>query len=277
LAPRKVLALLIGGFFVCLVSAFSGALAALVFFGFGQPIFADAREFSALAASLAIIAAVHGMIALVIRGFVTWASEIKLKEELVRKNYETELALVKSRINPHFLFNTINNIDVLITKDPALASRYLNQLSGILRYLVYETGNERIALAAELEYLEKYLALQKIRAVNPGFVSIEINGGAGNLTIAPMIFFPFIENAFKHTENRKSSNRISIRIAAEKNRIEFECENTYQIAAETRRDFGGLGNELVVKRLQLIYPESHSLRIADEDGIYRVILTLYDN
>src|ERR1044071_687955 len=116
-----------------------------------------------------------------------------------------ELALIKSQINPHFLFNTINNIDVLIAKDSAKASEYLNKLSGILRYMIYETRNEKISLAGELDYIEKYLELQKIRTANPDYVNFQISGEANNLKIAPMILFPFIENAFKHTENKKNS------------------------------------------------------------------------
>ncbi len=108
-----------------------------------------------------LIAAIHGGIALVIRGFITWYDEIKLKEELVNKSFEMELALIKSQINPHFLFNTINNIDVLISKDAGKASEYLNKLSDILRYMVYETKTEKIFLAKELNYIGKISRIAK--------------------------------------------------------------------------------------------------------------------
>jgi two-component system, LytTR family, sensor kinase len=274
LVRRKILALVFGGAAVCLVSAFLGVLISLVFFGFEQAIFADAREFFFLTASLFVIAAIHGGTALVIRGFIAWYTEIKLKEELARKNFEMELALIKSQINPHFLFNTLNNIDVLITKDAPLASRYLNQLSVILRYMVYETGREKIALATELDYLEKYLELQKIRTVNPDYVNFQVTGAANNREVAPMIFFPFIENAFKHTENKKNSAAIRIKISIEKDKIVFECENSYQAGAGKKQDFGGLGNALVKKRLLLTYPEKHYLEITDAEGVYKVKLTL---
>ena len=274
LVRQKIFALIIFGTLAGLVSAFSGAFVALLFFGFEQTIFRDAREFSVLTASLFSIAAIHGGIALVIRGFITWFDEIKLKEELARKNFEMELALIKSQINPHFLFNTINNIDVLITKNPKLASAYLNRLSGILRYMVYETRAEKISLAAELDYIEKYLELQKIRTTNPDYVNFQITGAADNFQIAPMILFPFVENAFKHTENKKNSNRIRIKVSIEKDKLVFECENSYQTNPDKNRDFGGLGNALVEKRLMLTYPEKHVLEIADGEGIYKVKLTL---
>jgi sensor histidine kinase YesM len=277
LGRKKIFALIISGSSVCLISAFSGAFISLVFFGFEQVIFSDAREFFSLTASLFVIAAIHGGIALVIRGFIIWYDEIKLKEELVQRSFEMELALIKSQINPHFLFNTINNIDVLITKNAELASEYLNKLSDILRYMVYETKTEKISLAKELDYIEKYLELQKIRTTNPNYVNFEVTGDANNLTIAPMILFPFIENAFKHTENRKNHHSILIKVSIKKYEIIFECENSYQTNRDKKQDFGGLGNELIKKRLMLTYPEKHSLKIAGTDGIYKVKLTLYEN
>ncbi|HEX8250559.1 MAG TPA: sensor histidine kinase [Pyrinomonadaceae bacterium] len=277
LSRRKILSLIIFGALFCLLSAFSGGLLSLVFFGFQQAIFHDAREFFVLTTSLFLIAAIHGAVALVIRGFISWYTEIKLKEELTQKSFELALALIKSQINPHFLFNTINNIDVLIAKNPTLASAYLNKLSGILRYMVYETKNEKISLAAELDYIEKYLELQKIRTTNPDYVNLNITGAPNNLTVAPMIFFPFIENAFKHTENKKNSNSIRINISIEKDKLVFECENSYQTNESRKQDFGGLGNALIKKRLMLTYPDKHALEIADGEGIYKVKLTLYEN
>lgn len=273
-ARRKISALVIFGAAVCFVSAFSGTFLSLTFFGFEQTIFADAREFLFLTISLFVIAAIHGAIALVIRGFIAWFEEIKLKEELANKNFEMELALIKSQINPHFLFNTINNIDVLITKDAAKASDYLNKLSDILRYMVYETKAEKIPLVTELEYIEKYLELQRIRTVNPDYVNLSISGAASDLTIAPMILFPFIENAFKHTENRKNAHSIRIRVSIEKDKLIFECENSYQTNESQKPDFGGLGNQLIQKRLNVLYPGRHWLEIKKDEKNYRVKLSL---
>lgn len=277
LARRKIPALVVCGVLVCFAAALSGVFLALVFFGFAQAIFADGREFLLLTASLFVLAAIHGAVALVIRGFLVWFDEIKLKEELRRKNYETELALIKSQIDPHFLFNTLNNIDVLIGKDARLGSAYLNKLSGILRYMVYETGAERIALAREIAYLEKYIELQKIRSINPDYVNFLIDGEAGNLTVAPMLFFPFVENAFKHTENKKNAHSIRIKLLIEGTRLVFECENSYQANGSRSQSFGGLGNELIKKRLELAYPEKHRLEINDAAGVYQVKLTLVEN
>ena len=277
LVRKRIPALILFGTTVCLLSAAAGALLSPVFFGFGQAIFSDAREFFALTASLFAVCAVHGGAALLVRGFVAWYDDLALKEELTRRNFETELALLKSQINPHFLFNTINNIDVLIPKNPGLASEYLNRLSGLLRYMVYETKAERISLARELGYLAQYVELQKIRTTNPGYVNFEVTGDPDSLSVAPMIFFPFVENAFKHTEGRKSSSSIRIKVSAERNRLYFECVNSYQAGPGKEQDFGGLGNELIRRRLALTYPGKHSLEVADDGATYQVKLALHED
>ncbi|MBV9927232.1 MAG: sensor histidine kinase [Acidobacteria bacterium] len=277
LARKRIPALVIFGAAVCAASAVAGALLSVLFFGFAQAIFHDAREFLSLAATLFAICALHGGAALVLRGFVSWYGELALKEELTRRNFETELALIKSQINPHFLFNTINNIDVLISKDPALASEYLNKLSGILRYMVYETRAERIPLARELDYVGKYVELQKIRTANPGYVNFEVKGDAHGLEVAPMLLFPFVENAFKHTEGAKQSGSVRINVSVENRRLVFECANTYRAAPEGGRGGGGLGDELIRRRLALTYPGSHSLEVEADGAVYRVKLTLDEN
>lgn len=274
LSRKKIAALIVTGAIICAAASVLGGFISIFIFGLDQPIFNDRREFWGFAASQTLLTAIHGAIALVIRGFIAWFEEIKLKEELSRKNFEIKSELIKSQINPHFLFNTINNIDVLIAKNAVLASEYLNKFSDILRYAVYETQSEKIPLTRELEYLEKYLDLQKIRTTNPDYINLEIAGNTNDSTVAPMIFFPFVENAFKHTENRKNSNRIRIKITSEKDTIVFECENSYQKTFGKKQDFGGAGNDLIKKRLMLIYPEKHRLEIEDRDEIYRVKLTL---
>lgn len=271
LSRQKIVALLFSGTLVCALSAILAAATSVVFFGLSQAIFTDATEFSLMFGFLFFIAAIHGGIALIIRGFVTWYDEIKLKEELSRKNFEMESALVRSQIDPHFLFNTLNNIDTLIACDPTRASDYLNQLSDILRYMVYDTRVEKIALSTEIAYIEKYLMLQKIRTANDNYVNFSVTGDISGFQIAPMIFFPFIENAFKHTENDKNATRIEIKILVENDAVIFRCQNSYQ---PDRNKIAGVGNELIKRRLELLYPNSHSLHIADENDTYEVKLTL---
>ncbi len=119
-----------------------------------------------------VMALLNGVAATLIKGFVTWYGDIHLKELLAKQNLQTELALVKAQINPHFLFNTLNNIDILISRNPEVASSYLKKLSDIMRFMLYETKTEVIPLSAELAYIEKYIHLQKIRTTNENFVFI---------------------------------------------------------------------------------------------------------
>jgi LytS/YehU family sensor histidine kinase len=218
---------------------------------------------------------VHGIIALVMKGFINWYRDIKIKEELQQKNFATELALVKSQLSPHFLFNTINNIDVLIEKDATRASAYLNKLSDIIRFMLYETKGENIPLQKELAYIDKYIDLQKIRTANTNFIQYTAEGNTAAWSIAPMLFIPFIENAFKHSGNKKTDHAIVIRITAADKALHFHCENHTSENPMIGHKAGGLGNELIAKRLGLLYPGKHTLEMKKENNIFKVQLTIY--
>lgn len=215
-----------------------------------------------------------GVIALVLKGFLTWYEELKIKEELVEKNHRMELALVKSQLDPHFLFNTINNIDVLITKDPEKASQYLNKLSDIMRFMLYETKTEEIPLSQELEYIEKYIELQRIRTANENYVHYDVKGCPKQKKVAPMVFIPFIENAFKHSGNKKLDHAVNIDIQIQDDAIQFKCANKFEPNHRARNGANGLGNDLIQRRLNLLYPRKHHLAIDHQANQYRVDLTI---
>jgi len=223
---------------------------------------------------MSFIASVTGIVALVIKGFITWVDEIKLKEELKWKNHETEMALVKAQLDPHFLFNTLNNIDVLILENAEVASNYLNKLSDILRFMLYETKTDTILLEKEIEYIEKYISLQKIRTSNPTYVNLQITGIPGDKTIAPMVFIQFIENAFKHTSNKKIDHAIDVQLFIENKTIRFVCKNKFDSKRKLKQESNGLGNELIQRRLNLIYPEKHTLELSNHCNLYTVNLTI---
>lgn len=222
---------------------------------------------------MTLIGLICGIVALIMRGFITWFSEIKVKQMLKEKNYEMEMALIKSQLDPHLLFNTINNIDALILRDAVKASDYLNRLSDMMRFVLYETRADKILLSQEIEYIEKYIALQKIRTANESYVQWRVIGIVANQRIAPMVFIPFIENAFKHTTNKKVENAITITLTITDTSVELICENKFDsMAAQT--SVGGLGNELAQKRLALLYAGKHTLQINKGDDLYRVHLTI---
>ncbi len=274
LQKRKVLLTVLVGLLFSLASTFTGFFFIMLT---SAEAFTCIREGFPYAISFTMAIAVgFGVLALFLKGFLTWYEELKLKEELMGKNHRMELALVKSQLDPHFLFNTINNIDVLISKDPAEASRYLNKLSDIMRFMLYETKGERIPLSKELEYIEKYIQLQKIRTANERYVSYERSGSPDEKKIAPMIFIPFIENAFKHSKNKKVDQAVDITIRIEEHAINFKCQNRFEPNHTSSNGYNGLGNELIKKRLELLYPENHALAVDYQDDKYCVELTITD-
>lgn len=263
-----------------MIGIVSSIAIALISFGlirvFGSPYIATTSDsVPPVLLFICSVSIIHGLISLILKGFISWYSEIKLKEELARQNYEMELDLIKSQINPHFLFNTINNIDVMIKKDADKASLYLNELSDMMRFMLYETKGDSIPIAKELSYIEKYIDLQKIRSSNAQYVNYSLEGDADSMEVAPMVFMPFIENAFKHTPDKKAENAIVIRFVIEKNSITFLCENRYINTGKNNE--GGLGDSLAIRRLALLYPGRHELNIKkDEDNTYKVKLLIKD-
>jgi two-component system LytT family sensor kinase len=220
------------------------------------------------------------LLALFVKGFTTWALEVDYKRQLEKNNLESNLALLKARINPHFLFNTLNNIDVLIEKDATAASTYLKKLSDILRFTLYESPSETIPLSKEANYIREYIELQQIRTSNADFVKFSFEPGDGDLQVAPMLFIPFIENAFKYCTNKKIKNAILISISTKKNQVIFGCNNAYNAEAITTYEASsGLGLELIKSRLELLYPKNHQLAIHKTTDRFNVDLTitLHDN
>lgn len=272
LTRKKIWAVCLYGLATALLSGVIGFIGLNIIMG--QNIFGhnNIKQVMIIVIFMSSLCLVHGIIALVMKGFISWYGDIKVKEELQQKNFETELALVKSQLNPHFLFNTINNIDVLIEKDASKASAYLNKLSDIMRFMLYETKTDHIPLEKELAYISKYIDLQKIRNANTGFVQYHIEGDPGGLKIASMLFIPFIENAFKHSADKKKESAIVINIVIAGKNISLYCMNHCNENPLSRQEAGGLGNELIRKRLELLYPGKHELAIVNNSKTYTVTL-----
>jgi two-component system, LytTR family, sensor kinase len=206
--------------------------------------------------------------------------QAKRKEQLLEKEkMETELKFLRSQFNPHFLFNTINSIFVLIHKNPVMASESLAKFSDLLRYQLYECNEQQIALEQELTYLENFIELQKLRQ-DHNHVEMTMQIGqqpSGNLTIAPFVLIPFIENAFKHVSQRKDqTNWIRMDLRFEGHQVYFDIANSisaHYTSTELIRH-GGIGLKNVQRRLDLVYPGKHDLKIRHDNDQFRVTLRL---
>jgi len=181
--------------------------------------------------------------------FIEWVKDRKIKAELEKDKITSQLELLKSKINPHFLFNTLNNIDVLIKDEPKKASEYLKKLSEILRFMLYESNVDKVSLNKEIEYIRKYIDLQKIRTSNADFVKFEITGDANNKFISPMILIHFIENAFKYATNKKIEDAVVIRLDISEMHLLFFCKNHINTTNEISSEKNGLGFQLLKQKL----------------------------
>lgn len=220
------------------------------------------------------VALIHGTLGLFMRAFFDWFNLRKDKEQLTEQNHQIELALVTAQLNPHFLFNSLNNIDILIHKDQEKASNYLNKLSDIIRYMLFDAKTEFMPFETELHFIEKYVALHQLRAANANYVKLtnELENTHGQ--VASLVFIPFIENAFKYSSSYKEGNAVQIAFTSDENKLSFTCKNRITQTNEPFTNSNGLGNELLKKRLDLIYKENYTLDIQEENGYFCVALTI---
>jgi hypothetical protein len=210
--------------------------------------------------------------------FENWYSVRFQNEKLKQQNLQSELALLKSQINPHFLFNTLNNIDALIKKNSPKASECLLELSAILRYMLYESDAELVQVSNEMQFCRNFIELQQIQYANKRLISFVVEGEPENIRIAPMLFIPFIENAFKHCTDKDKPDAISISFHISGKRIEFEATNLFDKTKIIRKDsVGGIGLHTVERRLAILYPQRHTLKMDEKDGLFHVLLIIDTN
>lgn len=259
LGNEKYLQFIGFGFMSSLFTAFIPTVIvyfSLYYWGF----YADAALFFGVFVAFSFFTFLSGIMATLIRITVNWFADIQVKQKL-------ELALLKSRFDPHFLFNTLNNIDVLIARDAQTASAYLKKLSDLLRFMLHE---EHIPLEKEVDYIEKYIELQRIRTSNEQYIKLDITGDASGFIIAPMLLIPFMENAFKHVTGKKMNNAISIQLVIKEKEIDLTCSNVFDPARPPLEGNHGLGLSMIRQRLELLYKDQHDLKIDMKDDIFSV-------
>ncbi|MFD1552504.1 histidine kinase [Putridiphycobacter roseus] len=215
----------------------------------------------------------------IIAGFkFAWDALRKQKEleQLKLAVNESELQFLKSQINPHFLFNNLNNLYAYALEKSSKTPDIILELSAVLRYMLYECQAAYVSLEKEMIHLENFVNLSKLQFEERGTVHFTKPSNSTHYNIAPLILSVFVENAFKHSAASQTDN-INIATSIElsdSGELLFTCENNFSVQSNTNSLPQGIGLENVKKRLTLIYPNAHALTINTENNIYKVTLTL---
>ncbi|GAA0720994.1 hypothetical protein GCM10009430_21770 [Aquimarina litoralis] len=219
------------------------------------------------------------MIAYLIATFLeTFLFAQRKEEEMIiskNENLQTELKLLKSQINPHFLFNSLNNIYALSVIDSDKTQQSISYLSEMLRYVLYECDRPFVTIKKELAYIENYIQLFSLKSSKPYNINTEFEVSDPSILIAPMLFIPFIENAFKHSNIEKpESSFMDIYLYSSTEVVVFKVENSIPKDTMIKDKIGGIGLENVKKRLNILYAEKHTLHIDTKNQIFKVELRI---
>ncbi|WP_442589858.1 sensor histidine kinase [Pedobacter sp. AW31-3R] len=201
-----------------------------------------------------------------------WFSNIKIQRSLETEKKDMELQFLKSQLNPHFLFNSLNNIYSLAYQKSDKTADAVLKLSDIMRYMIYESNDSWVSLSKEIEYLKSYIELQKLRFKNGASVEMTLNGEIDDQQIIPLILIAFVENAFKHGIANDPEDPIRINIIANQKILHFSITNKKSNA--NKDNVGGVGLNNVERRLQLLYPDRYKLNIVNSATHYTSELML---
>jgi hypothetical protein len=204
---------------------------------------------------------------------IWYGNKMKLMET-EKQNMSNELAMLRAQINPHFLFNTLNNIKSLIKSIPSKAIYSVEKLTGIMHYMLYESSFETVSLENEISHINNYLDLEKIRYSDPDYISFRISGDCSKIQVPPLIFMPFVENAFKHGDKLKPAPGIIIKIEAIEKNIRFEIKNFIKESWELKNKNSGFGLANIRRRLDLLFDKKYELSIKTENKTFAVKLNL---
>lgn len=213
-------------------------------------------------------------IAILIKVTINLNKERQQKADLLVQQHSTELALLKAQVNPHFFFNTLNNIYSLVYKKSDDAPAALLKLSEIMRYMLYDSKSDTVPLEKELIHLENYLELEKLRLKDPSYISFKTKGDPAGIFVPPMLLLTFVENAFKHGKRRVEHPGIIIRIRIGMDELNFTVINYTQENQIANQQAEGIGLQNVTRRLELLYPDCHELEITHIKNQFKVSLTL---
>ncbi len=210
-----------------------------------------------------------------LRFAVDWFELESKKKAIENEKLSAELRFLKAQINPHFLFNTLNNLYYLAFTQSPNTTEVIAKLSQMMRYMIYDSNHSRVMLSKEIEYMENYISLEKLRLNNQIPIRFTVTGDAGQVLIVPLILITFLENAFKHgVSNNFPEAWISVKLELHGKECVYIVENSKLPAQSLKEDTSGIGLLNVRRRLELSYPEKYSLYIDDQAEHYRIELKL---
>lgn len=203
--------------------------------------------------------------------FKQWVISSRNIDSLQLATFRSELYFLKSQINPHFLFNMINNAHVMVDEEPETASRILHKLDDMLLYQFNDSTQDKVALTADVDFISDFLELEKLRrdAIE---CTVTTEGSMDGIEVPPLLFIPFVENAVKHNPDAVHSY-VHIRFRLTNHRLLFECVNS-KPSKQIKREVGGLGLTNIKRRLALLFGDNHTLHIAETETTYTVKLEL---
>jgi len=208
----------------------------------------------------------------VLKFSVDWFLNERIRRDLENQRLSAELAFLKSQINPHFLFNSLNSIYSLAYQRSETTPEAILKLSEIMRYMLYECNDNKVSLVKELQYVQNYIDLQKIRFGQKAYIDFKIEGKVENQQIVPLVLIAFVENAFKHGIASTERSPIKLLIEVDEGHLHFYIRNKKH--NNNRDESGGIGLNNVKRRLNLLYPGKHNLEISDEPDTYTAELSL---
>lgn len=204
-----------------------------------------------------------------------WYTAESARKDLEHRRSEAELQNLKSQLNPHFLFNTLNNIYSLIQIDPVKAQSAVHDLSRLLRYVLYGGSHEKVPLQDELDFIKEYIALMRIRLPKDVDVRVDVPERISGEMIAPLMFITLVENAFKHGVSSSAPSFIHVDLSVEGSRLVCECVNSwYPKASDEDRSGSGIGLANLNRRLEMIYPGKYDFRYGREGNEYKAVLCI---
>lgn len=209
-----------------------------------------------------------------------WLNEETRRKDLEKEQLRTELALLRHQVNPHFLMNTLNNIHALIDLDVEVAKDAVIKLSVLMRYLLYDSAQGKTSLNKELEFMESYIELMKLRYTKKISIKYIIPKKIPDVQIPPMLFISFLENAFKHGVSYQAKSFVIFKLEIIENKLHCSIKNSKHVATESQNmKYSGIGMTNVKKNLELLYHDSFTLDILDKSDEFEVklIIPLYEN